>query len=87
MSKYTELISKPVYGIINSGIFGAQIISGIVTGVQLTEGEPLYQISFGKNSWWTSVVTEDKNKLFELLNIASLDRVKETNGLKIKFNK
>lgn len=81
-----ELISKPVYGVINSGIFGAQIITGVVTGIQYTEEKPIYQISFGKSSWWTSVITEDKEQLFELLNITSLERVKETHGLKIKYN-
>lgn len=82
-----DRISKPIYGIINSGIFGAQIISGIVVGIEYTEEEPIYTIAFGKNSWRTTIVTEDKEELFKLLNIASLDRVKETHNLKIRYKK
>ena len=81
-----NIINKPIYGIINSGIFGAQIIAGIVTGVQYTEDKPLYQISFGKNSWWTNTVTENKDELLSLLNIAPLERIIETHGLKIKYS-
>ena len=42
-----ENIGKAKYGIIENGIFGTRIISGIVTGVRYTEDKPIYEISFG----------------------------------------
>lgn len=46
-----ENIGTPKYGIIENGIFGTRIISGIVTGVRFTEDKPVYEISFGKDKW------------------------------------
>lgn len=80
-----DKIGKPFYGIVNSGIFGAQIISGIITGIRFTEDKPIYEISFGKSNWQTSVITDNQEELFKLLNLAPLRRIKETHGLKIKF--
>ncbi len=82
-----EKMGKPVYGLINSGIFGAQIVAGIVTGIRFTEDKPVYEISFGKNSWWSETITDNQAEIPMLLNLAPLARVKETHGLKIKFEK
>jgi hypothetical protein len=85
--KIMENISKPKYGIIDSALFGVRIISGIVTGIRYTETKPMYEISFGQNKWWTSEIAESTEELFSLLKLASLDRIKETHGLKIKYGK
>jgi len=82
----TNLISKPVYGVIDLGIFSKRIISGIVTGVNYTEEKPIYTISFGKNTYKTSLVYETKYNLINSLDIPELDRVKNTHGLKIKYD-
>ncbi len=73
------------YGIIENGIFGTRIISGIVTGVRFTDDKPFYEISFGKDKWWTSEITDNLEDILKALKLVSLDRVKETHGLKIKF--
>lgn len=78
-------IGKPKYGIIENGIFGTRIISGIVTGVSYTEGNPIYEISFGKDKWRTSEITESIDDIFKVLKLAKLERVEETHGLKIKY--
>lgn len=79
-------MGKPKYGIINSGIFGVTIVSGIVTGVSYTEDKPVYELSFGKDKWKTTEITDSLDEVFKALKIVSLDRIKETHGLKIKFN-
>ncbi len=81
-----ENIGKPKYGIIENGIFGTRIISGIVTGVRFTEEKPVYEISFGKDKWWTSEITDNIDDIFKALKLASIERIKETHGLKIKYN-
>jgi hypothetical protein len=84
-----ENIGQPRYGIINSGLFGSRIISGIITGIRYTEDKPIYEISFGKDKWETSKIfdnIDDLTKTLEL-DIAPLSRVKATHGLKIKFEK
>ncbi len=83
---YMQNIGKPRYGIIENGIFGTRIVSGIVTGIRYTEEKPVYELSFGKEKWWTSEITEDVDAIFKALNLASLERVKETHGLKIKYS-
>ena len=80
-----ENISQPKYGIIENSAFGTRIISGIVTGVSYTEEKPIYEISFGKDKWLTSEITDNIEDVFKALNIAKLERVKETHGLKIKY--
>jgi len=80
-----ENIGQAKYGIIENGIFGTRIIAGIVTGVRFTEDKPMYELSFGKNKWWTSEITDNTDDIFEALKLAPLDRVQETNGLKIKY--
>lgn len=79
-------IGKPKYGIIDSGLFGLRIVSGIVTGIRYTEDKPVYEISFGKDKWWTSDLAETPEEIVSKFNLASLERVKETHGLKIKFD-
>lgn len=81
-----ENIGKPKYGLMNAGLFGFTIVSGIVTGIKYTEDKPIYTISFGKNTWETSQIADDAGDLVKTLNLSSLDRIKETHGLKIKFN-
>jgi len=56
-----------------------------VTGVKYTEDKPLYEISFRKDKWWTNEISENTEDLFKLLKLVSLDRVKETHVLKIRF--
>lgn len=80
-----ENIGKPKYGIIQNGVFGTRIVTGIVTGIRFTEDKPVYELSFGKDKWWTSDVTDSKEDLFKLLKLTSLNRVIETNRLKIKY--
>lgn len=79
-------IGKPKYGIINSGLFGITIVSGIITGIKFTESLPLYEISFGKNTWWTSEITENQEDIVKFFKLASLERIENTHGLKIKYN-
>jgi len=80
-------INKAVYGVNYDSIFGLRIISGIVTGVSYTEDKsPTYEITFGKNRVWVQKIAESKDQLFELLNLASLDRVKESHQVKIKYS-
>lgn len=78
-------IGKPKYGVIQNGVFGTRIVTGIVTGIRFTEDKPVYELSFGKDKWWTSDVTDSKEDLFKLLKLTSLNRVIETNTLKIKY--
>lgn len=78
-------IGKPKYGVIQNGVFGTRIVTGIVTGIRFTEDKPVYELSFGKDKWWTSDVTDNKEDLFKLLKLTSLNRVIETNTLKIKY--
>lgn len=78
-------IGKPKYGVIQNGVFGTRIVTGIVTGIRFTEDKPVYELSFGKDKWWTSDVTDNKEDLFKLLKLTSLNRVVETNTLKIKY--
>lgn len=80
-------IGKPKYGIIENKTFGTRIISGIVTGVRFTEDKPVYEISFGNDKWWTTEITDSTDEVFKALKLASLERVKETHGLKIKYGK
>lgn len=54
-----DKIGKPMYGIIENGAFGTRIVSGIVTGVRFTEDKPIYELSFGKDSWWTSDISDN----------------------------
>lgn len=79
-------IGMPKYGIIENGIFGTRIVSGIVTGIRYAEDKPVYELSFGKDKWWTSEITDNIEDILKVLNLVSLDRVKETYGLKIKYN-
>ena len=79
-------IGMPKYGIIENGIFGTRIVSGIVTGIRYTDDKPVYELSFGKDKWWTSEITDNIEDILKVLNLVSLDRVKETYGLKIKYN-
>lgn len=78
-------MGKPMYGIIDSGSFGLRIVSGIVTGIRHTEDKPMYELSFGKNSWWSSQITDKVEELGSMFNLVSLERVSETHGLNIKF--
>lgn len=78
-------IGKPKYGIIENGIFGTRIVSGIVTGIKYTENKPMYNISFGKDSWWTSEITDNVEDIFKALKLVSLERVVQSHGLLIKY--
>jgi len=80
-----EHIGKPRYGIIDNGLFGTKIVSGIVTGVRYTEDKPMYELSFGKDKWWAADITDDTDHLIKMMNLTTLDRVNETHNLKIKY--
>jgi len=80
-----ENIGKPKYGILDNGIFGVRIISGIVTGIRYTEDEPVYELSFGKNKWWTTEITDNVDDIFKALKLAPLERVAQTHQLSIKY--
>lgn len=85
MQQAFDNINKPVYGIIDPGTFGFRVISGIVTGVRFTETDPVYTIQFDKNRWETSKIAHTKEELIDLFKLPSLERVKETHGLIIKY--
>ena len=85
-NKYIDNIGKPKYGIIENGIFGTRIVSGIVTGIRFTEDKPVYEITFGKDKFWASDIAESPEDITKLLNLVPLHRVKETHGLKIKYS-
>ncbi len=80
-----ENMGKPRYGIVENGIFGTKIIAGMVTGIRYTEDKPIYELSFGKNKWWTAEITDDIEHIFKSLNLSSLDRISKTHELKIKY--
>lgn len=79
-------LNTPKYGIIDSGLYGVRIVSGMVTGIRYTETKPVYELSFGKDKWWTSEIASTPDEIFEKLNLASLDKIKESHGLQIKYN-
>lgn len=81
-----EFIGKPVYGLIDNSLFGFRFMAGIVTGFRLTDGDPLYEVSFGKNSAWTSKIAFSKEALMNMIELPTFDRIKETHGLTLKFN-
>lgn len=75
----------PFYGIVDNGLFGFKVVSGIITGIKYTEDKPLYSLQFGKDQWWTSKIAESKEELINLFELPTLERIKETHGLKIKY--
>lgn len=79
-------MGKPMYGIIRTGMSEVKVVSGIVTGVKYTEDKPVYELSFGKNSWSTTEITDNTDDILKALSLTPLDRIKETHGLKIKYN-
>lgn len=79
-------IGEPKYGVIENGIFGVRIISGIVTGISYTEDKPIYELSFGKNKWQTSEIADNIEEVFRILKLTTLERIRETHGLKTKYN-
>ena len=81
-----ENIGKPKYGILGSGLFDVRIVSGIVTGIRFTEDKPVYELSFGKNKWETTEITDNQEDIMKALKLAPLERIRETHGLKIKYN-
>lgn len=87
MDKVTgiALMGQAVYGLIDNGLWGVRIVAGIVTGIRYTEDKPVYEISFGKSSYWTQTVTQDVAEIPTLMGVAPLERIAETHGLKIKY--
>lgn len=84
--EYVDKIGKPYYGLTENGIFGARIVAGIVTGVRLTEDKPLYEISYEKNSWWVKEVTNDRNKLLDMLKVQELNTIAKGAKIKLKHH-
>lgn len=78
-------IGQPKYGLVDSGIFGVKIVAGIVTGLSFTEDKPVYELSFGKDKWRTSEIADSPEQLLKLMKLAPLERIRETHGLKIKY--
>lgn len=79
-------IGEPRYGLLNFGIFGTKIVAEVVTGVRFTEGDPIYELSFGKDKWETDKIATSLDDIVRLLKIPSLQRIQETHGLKIKYD-
>ena len=79
-------IGKPRYGLIKNGMIGFTIVSGVVTGIRYTEDLPLYEISFGRDKWWTPTISNLPEKLLVPLSLPTLKRIEETHNLKIKYN-
>lgn len=80
-------IGKPKYGVIENTIFSTRVVAGIVTGVRYTDSEPLYELSFGNDKWWTSIIVDTVEEVIRHLNLPDLERVKQSHNLKIKFAK
>jgi hypothetical protein len=81
-----ENIGKARYGIIHNGVFGTRIVSGIVTGIRYTEDKPVYELSFGKDKWWSDEITDNIDDIRKALKLESLDDVEKNHGLKIKYS-
>lgn len=82
-----SIINKAVYGLQDNSIFGLKIISGVVVGTSYSEDAlPKYEISFGKNRVWVQNIAQSVEELIKLFNLADLKRVKETHGLKLKYD-
>lgn len=87
-------IGTPVYAIVTKGVFKQDLTYGIITGHWLnqTNEDPIliYKVEFGKDS--KSINSEDvftdKQMFIDrlVLDIPELSRVKETHGLKLKYN-
>lgn len=77
-------MDKPIYAVVDAGVFGARIIAGIIIGIQFTNKKPVYCIGFGKNSVWTSNIAHNKEELLGLLEIPDLDKVAAA-GVEVKF--
>lgn len=71
---------------LENGIYGVKIVTGIVTGIKFTEDKPIYELSNGKDKWQTSEITDNLEDVFKALKIVSLEKLKETVKLKIKFD-
>lgn len=79
-------MSKSIYGVVDSGVFGLRIVTGIVTGVQYTKTKPLFKIEYKDGSVWTDKVADNKDDLFKLMNVTPLEEVEKLLDLKIKFD-
>lgn len=80
-----ENIGKACYAIIDSGVFGLRIVSGIITGIRYTTDLPLYCIQMGKDLWWSDKIVFRPEDLLPHFGLADLNRVKESHGLMIKY--
>jgi len=81
-----ELWGLPVYSVVDKGIFGLRVISGIIVGIQFTHTNPLYCIGFGDNSVWVSKIAKSKEEFLEMFELPNLDNVK-SNGANIQMLK
>lgn len=80
-----ELMNKPIYGVVDRGIFGVRVVTGIITGVQFTDNLPLYKIEYKDGSVWTDKVTDNVEKLLELMSVIPLKNIPNLLVLKTKF--
>lgn len=80
-----KLMSMPVYGVVDRGIFGVRVVTGIITGVQFTENLPLYKIEYKDGSVWTDKVTTDVNELLQLMQVTPLDSITKLLPLKTNY--
>lgn len=79
-------IGHACYAVIDSGLFGVRIVSGIITGIRYTADKPLYCIQMGKDMWWSSDIFFNRENVADYIGLADLDRVRESHVLIIKYN-
>ncbi|HSE99786.1 MAG TPA: hypothetical protein VLA48_02730 [Nitrososphaeraceae archaeon] len=85
MNEILKHIGQPRYAIIDAGLFGVRIVSGIVVGFRFTEEEPIYEIAFGRDKWWSSIITDNTDDIISHLKLGSLERIRESHKLSIKY--
>jgi hypothetical protein len=78
-----ENIGKPKYGLIDNKTFGFKIVTGIVSGIRYTESDPIYELSYKNNKWWTNKISDSYVELIENhLNIKSLSQIEFAHNIK-----
>jgi hypothetical protein len=87
MEEVLKNYGKPRYGLLGNEKFEFRIVSGIVTGIEFTEGEPIFKLSFDKNTYSTSRIFETSQQLIDSLKLPTLNQIDITHNLSIKYDK